>query len=270
MNKKVILAYIVLIICILLLVASYTQWKDKLSSFGQQSPTTVSSPKPDTESDGVKESLKPEQAIEQLLTLTTHQDKQVQEVFRNRLKAGEKVNFLITGSSLMDYGEPGYAERLKTALVAAYGDYITVTAIGFDATSQQFTDKLAEEQIDLSIGYDVILFEPFTLNNNGLVAIEDGHAHINTFRTRLKEHVKDAVIVLHPPNPIYAATYYPAQVTALKSFAEAEGIPYVNHWTNWPDQATEEILSLLGDKSMPNSDGAEVWANTLITYFIAN
>lgn len=270
MNKKVILAYIILITCILLLVASYTQWKDKLSSFGQQSPTTVSSPKPVPESEGVEESVKPEQAIEQLLALTTHQDKQVQEVFRNRLEAGEKVDFLITGSNLMDYGEPGYAERLKTALVATYGDFITLTAIGFDATSQQFTDELMEEQIDLSNGYDVILFEPFTLNNNGLVTIEDEHTHINTFHSRLKEHVEDAVIVLHPPNPIYAATYYPAQVTALKSFAEAEGIPYVNHWSEWPNQATEEILAFLDDKSTPNSDGAEVWANTLITYFIAN
>lgn len=38
----------------------------------------------------------------------------------------------------------------------------------------------------------------------------------------------------HPPNPIYAATYYSTQVTALNSFAEVEGIPYVKYWNKWP------------------------------------
>ena len=270
MNKNVFLAYIVIFLCILLLVGSYTQWKNKLSSFAEQSPTTVASPKPVQKSEGVAESVKPKENIEQLLSLTTSQDKQVQEVFRKRLEAGEKVDILITGSNLMDYGTPGYTERLKTALVGAYGDHITVTAIGFDATSQQFMDELMEKKIDLSKGYDVILFEPFTLHDNGIVTIEDEHAYISVFRSQLKEQVADAIIVLHPPNPLFAATYYPTQVAALQLYAETEGIPYVNHWEGWPDQTTEELLTYLEDKSRPNSDGAEVWANALRTYFIAN
>lgn len=75
------------------------------------------------------------------------------------------------------------------------------------------------------------------------------------------EQVEDAVIVFHPPYPIYAANYYPTQVNALKSFAESKGIPYVNHWQNWQDPNSEEILDFLEDKSVPNSDEAEVWAN---------
>lgn len=275
MKRKVLFAYLVLITCSLLLIGSYTQWKGKLASFNHEGTASnsktppISKIKKDQTVEVPIENKKSNQDVESLLSLTKNQDKLVQDIFRNRLINGESVNLLITGSNLMDYGEPGYAERLKNALEKAYGEFINVDIIGFNVTSQQFYDMDWEKELTLTKGFDIILFEPFTLKNNGLVSIEDEHSHINAFRARLSNIVTDSVLVLHPANPIYSANYYPQQINALGLFAETEGIPIITHWDAWPDPSTEEILTYLDEKSTPNSEGAEVWSNALITYFIA-
>lgn len=112
----------------------------------------------------------------------------------------------------MDAGDPGYAKLLENALLENYGDSIKVNIQGFDSTSLEF---LENTPVDFNAGYDVILFEPFTLKNNGEVSIEDEHAHIEEFSAKLKENVEDAMIILNPANPIYSATYYPSQISLI-------------------------------------------------------
>ena len=264
MNKKAPFSVIVLIGCAILLIGSYMHWKGNISSVGGNSTKQTSSPEKndDKKSDDV---VKPELDVKRLLALRSNADEQVQNVFSNRHESDEKVNFLITGSTILDSGKPGYAERLNNALKEAYGDAISVQIEGFDGTSEEFLD----EKIDLSPGYDIVLLEPLTLKNNGLITIEEEQQHIKTFQERLTDETEDTVVILHPPNPIHAATYYLQQVSALKSFAESEGIPYIDHWPQWPDPATDKISSLLDDSGAPNKDGAEIWANALIEYFIA-
>ena len=264
MNKKSLFAFIVLIGCILLLIGSYMQWKGNISSVGENSTTPISSSSKNSDKKS-DDTVKPELDVKRLLSLTSNANEQVQDVFSNRLESGEKVNFLITGSTLLDSGKPGYGERLNNALKEAYGEAVTVKIEGFDGTSEEFL----EEKIDLNPGYDIVLLEPFTLKNNGIVSIDDEHQHIKSFKKLLTNQTEDAVVVLHPPNPIYAAAYYPQQVSALKSFAELEGIPYVDHWKQWPDPTTDEISAYLVDEGAPNKDGVEIWANALIDYFIA-
>ena len=266
MTKKKVFAFIVLISCIALLIGSYMQWKDKISSVqGESSAPVTGVPTPSEKKDIL---VKPQLEVERLLTLTAHVDESVQDIFLNRLENEEGVELLIVGSTAMESGEPGYAERLESALKDAYGDFVNVSIEAFDGTSTQFIENMSDE-IDFSKGFDVVLFEPFTLTNNGIVVIEDEHSHINSFLERLQSNVEDAVIVLQPPNPIHQASFYPIQVNALQSFAKTKGIPYINHWTKWPDQDSDDILALIDEDNMPNHDGAEVWANALIGYFIA-
>jgi len=266
MNKKALFAFVVLIGCALLLIGSYMQWNNKISSVGGNSTKPIGSTPASTEDNKESEETEePELDVKRLLSLTANADEQVQDVFSKRLESDEKVNILITGSNTIDSGKPGYGERLNNALKESYGDAVTVNIEGFNATSEEFL----EDGIDLSLGYDIILFEPFTLKNNGIVTIEDEHEHIKTFQERLTKETEDAVVILQPPNPIHAATYYPTQVNALKSFAESAGIPYIDHWKQWPDPESDEITDYLDDNGSPNKDGAEIWANALIEYFIA-
>ncbi|MFD1929270.1 SGNH/GDSL hydrolase family protein [Sporosarcina siberiensis] len=275
MTKKVLFAYIVLIGCILLLVGGYSQWKDKLSSFQRERPTqTVVSAAPVTEVEQKETVEEEEAAVEpmdsvRLQKLTANQDESVRALFQKRLDSSEKVDFLMIGSTSMDYGDSGYAERLQVALGETYAEFITFHKISFDGTSSEFMKEIEEERITLDGDYDVVLMEPFTLRNNGKVIIEKEHAHIKTVRGQLSGFVEDSVLILQPPNPIYKMQYYETQVRALNTFAGAQGIPYINHWLDWPAKDSADLPLLLGENSMPNSDGAELWANALIGYFIA-
>lgn len=269
MNKKSFSAFSLLIICIILLVLSYSDWKSKISSYNDDvasdKPKNSQPVSPEKVNTEPKEETEKQSSTDSLFFLTKNQDERVQNVFQARFSKSEKVDFLIVGSDLMESGDPGYAKLLEKALIDNYGDSINVSIQSFDSTSLAFIDNIP----DLSVGYDIILFEPFTLKNNGEVAIEDEHAHIEEFSAMLKDEVEDAVIVLNPANPIYAATYYPSQISALQEYASLNGIPYLDHWQNWPDTDSEDINQLLDESSAPNSEGAQVWADALITYFVA-
>jgi len=274
MKIKTVLAYIVVIVCIILLAGSYFQWKGKIDAVkGNTTETAVKRPikvAPSTNTDNEEQpEVETSMNTKDLLNLTANQEDTVQTTFNKRLEAEEKIDFLIVGSESMNDGSPGYADLLKAELEEAYGRSIEVSILPFDGTSAAFIDQLDTDFIQFSTGYDVVLYEPFTLNNNGNVTIEDEHLHIKNFRSRLQAAVKDAVVIIQPPHPIPNAVYYPSQVQALQEFAKFENIPYINHWAAWPDKDSDELAALLDEDSMPNTKGAEVWANELITYFIA-
>ncbi len=246
------------------------QWKGKISSVGGNTEKIVSTPTPPVSNnvETTEETSEPDDDIERLLALSANADKKVQEVVKSRLESEEKIDFLIIGSEVMNHGDPGYAEQLKSALENAYSDLMNISIVTFDESSDLFIENLNDE-IDFSKGYDIILFEPFTLNNNGVIIAEDQHQHIKTFKNRLQDEVEDAVLVLHPPQPLHRAIYYPGEVNSIKTFAIDNKIPYIDHWTEWPDINSDELPDFLDEESMPNRAGAEIWANALINYFIA-
>jgi hypothetical protein len=270
MNKKTLFSYLVLTGCIILLAGSYMQWKEKISSVGSNSEKQINTVIPPATDNVEKadETSEPDYDVEHLLALTANADKKVQEVVKSRLESEEKIDFLIIGSEVMNHGEPGYAEQLKSALENAYGDHMNVSIASFDESSDFFIENLHDE-IDLDKGYDIILLEPFTLNNNGVIIAEDQHEHIEIFKNRLQNEVEDAVLVLHPPQPLHRAIHYPNEVKSIKSFANDNKIPFIDHWTEWPDINSDELPDFLDEDKMPNRAGAEVWADALINYFIA-
>lgn len=268
MNKKTLFASIVLIGCIILLVGSYMQWNGKISSAGVQSPTPISPSEKDNENKDSKTSAEPEQDTERLLALAANADKQVQAVVQDRLEADEPLDFLIVGSTIMEEGKPGYAERLKTALENAYGDFVNVTIASFDTTSDAFIENVSSE-LDFDKKFDIALFEPFNLKNNGVITPDDQQEYIELFQNRLVEEVEDAVLVLHPSQPLHQAVYYPLEVESIETYATSNDIPYINHWKDWPAIDSDDLPNFLDEDSAPNDAGAEVWANALIKYFIA-
>ena len=199
MNKKTLFSYIVLTGCILLLVGSYMQWNEKISSVGSNSEKVISTPTPpitnnDDEDDEIsEEKSKPDTDVERLLALTTNSDKKVQEVIENRLTSEKKIDFLIVGSEVMNEGKPGYAEQLKSALENAYADFMNISIASFDESSDLFIENLNDE-IDFEKGYDIILFEPFIVNNNGVIIAEDQHEHIQMFKNRLQAEVENCIL----------------------------------------------------------------------------
>ncbi|MBO1915491.1 hypothetical protein J4G37_63015, partial [Microvirga sp. 3-52] len=61
----------------------------------------------------------------------------------------------------------------------------------------------------------------------------------------MKDEVDDAVVVLHPAQLLRRAMNYPAQVQSVKGYADSENIPYIDHWTEWPEVNSEELVQYL-------------------------
>ena len=251
-----------MILCGVILVFSYASWKEKIASAGMPAePAASTAPSEETEEETAAAS--DETAEIDLESLTAAMDPQVQEMFFNRKEQGEKLQLLIVGSEAMDTGEPGYGELLSDALEASYGGFIETELMSFDGTSEEFLLNGPQ----LSSGYDVVLLEPFTLKNNGRVEIESEHIHIQNVYGEILSAQDDAVLVLHPPQPIYGAQFYKTQVTALEEFARIQGYAYINHWQQWPSTEDLTLKEYLTEDSNPNNTGAETWANALIAYF---
>ncbi|MFK4998700.1 SGNH/GDSL hydrolase family protein [Bacillus sp. N9] len=201
-----------------------------------------------------------------VLEKTENWPETARQSFSASIEAGIPYHIAIVGSQALG-GEEGWAAMLRDALEETYSkDLINVSIFEFgDKTSNQF---LADggDQLVADRSPDLVLFEPFTLNDNGRVAVSESHENIATFI----EKVDDAVVILQPTHPIYKATLYPGEVNDLKIFATEQKLPYIDHWEIWPDYKTEEIIDYLvrPKQSAPNEKGHKLWFSYLEKYFI--
>ncbi|MCM3586965.1 SGNH/GDSL hydrolase family protein [Mesobacillus maritimus] len=261
------LVLLLALICVGTLIYGSLHWKEK---------TSVSAEKADTQEQTKEE---PEQQetpakvdTEKLLKLTENWPKAAREHYKMALEEGRPFTILLAGSNALGTDDEGWSIQLKHSLEEAYGDTIEVEVKSYELTSSEF---MSEEKLDelVSLQPDLTLLEPFTLMDNGLVMISNSHQNIEAIRSGLSEANPEHVMLLQPPNPLYNANYYPVQVDALKQFAEEEEIPYLNHWTAWPDPESKEIEDYLVEQdgtTLPNEKGHQVWYEYLLDYFIAD
>ncbi|MBD8013361.1 SGNH/GDSL hydrolase family protein [Planococcus wigleyi] len=259
-------AFLAVLLCVFALVFSYLTWQDKLENVLEQpeEQKTQTSGKKEASTKETKEQNNGELSVN-IKELSANADQAVQDLLIERSDNGEKVQLLIAGSAALDSGNPGYAERLKESLETSYEDFIEVDVLSLTGTSE----ALIGGNVDLSAGYDIVLLEPMTLMNNDRIAIEQEREHISEFNTAVTAEVEDAVVVLHPPQPIFGAGYYLAQVSALEEFAAIYGYAYIDHWSVWPDTDDEALKDFLTEDGLPNDKGAELWTEELEAYFIA-
>ena len=260
-------AAVAVIICVIALVFSYLAWQDKVENVvaEPEKATAQTSEKKEAATKETKKESTSDISVN-VKGLSANADTAVQEVLMERSDKGEKVQLLIAGSAALDSGEPGYGERLKKSLEKSYEGFIEVDVLSLKGTSE----ALIGGKVDLSAGYDLVLLEPMTLMNNDRIAIEQEREHISEFNTAVTAEVEDAVLVLHPPQPIFGAGYYLAQVAALDEFAATYEYAYIDHWSQWPDTDNEELKDYLTEDGLPNDKGAALWAEQLEAYFIAD
>ncbi|TQR12706.1 SGNH/GDSL hydrolase family protein [Psychrobacillus soli] len=269
MNYKRIIAIVISVICIILLIFSFLTWKSKIDNVKAGAKIIDSTQNELVET---KDIVSPTKDRSDSLSRTTvegalkNADENVQNLVLNRFYSKQKVQLLIVGSNSMEDGAPGYATLLTNALTDTYGDFIETDALPFDGTSKQFIEEKMLD-IDWTIGYDLVLLEPFTLHNNGKVIIEDEHRHIQAFEQKVLEEVPDAIVILQPSHPFFQANFYLIQIDSLEKFAARRGYPYINHWTAWPATTDPALDNFLTEDNSPNSEGAKAWASSLITYF---
>ena len=171
-------------------------------------------------------------SAEDIARLGSSLDEKTLDVLLARQEAGEPVQLLVVGSEDM----AAVGETFAEAVGERYAGFIETDVATFDMTSARFVEEgLESDAIDWAKGYDIVLYEPFTWQNNGNVVIEQEHQHLLNVRQLAESHVADVSFLVTPPQPIYRAGYYLTQIQSLKTFTAAQGIPYIDHWENWPD-----------------------------------
>lgn len=258
-----VLTFLLCIAFIAVLYVGQSHWNDKITGTSAQNKQTG------TLKQG--ESAKEEQALmdEQLLSLTKNWPAEAAKNFKKKLAAGDSFKILFVGSPAIGTETEGVFPLVKQGLLNAYGaDHLEVGLKTYNATSNYLIKEnkaaeIAAEQADL------VVIEPFMLKNNGLVS------PANTFNdlTKIIEDVRAAksetVFIIQPSYPIFKANIYPQQTAQLKAFAEENQLPYLDHWTAWPNANTEAIKEYITpDHKAVTEKGAGVWSRFLIEYFV--
>ncbi|RST74177.1 hypothetical protein D4T97_010885 [Siminovitchia acidinfaciens] len=249
---------------IIFIAAAHNYWKGKTSAIV---PAAKVEEKPTN--DVEEKAEKPVTTDADVLAIAANWPKEAQGTFNKSVTQGKPYKIAFVGSESIGKEDGGWSVMLEDALGNAYDDTVEVGIFEYAERSDEFINNGHAEEV-AGFGPDFVLFEPFTLNDNGNVEVEDNHENIKTFISAVKKANEDAVVVLQPPHPIHNATFYPEQVGQLKDFANSEGLDYLDHWSVWPDQENEELRTYLQDKQgAPNEKGHEVWFNYLKDYFIA-
>jgi len=276
MNKTKLIIIFVIIGCITTLFASYTIYQSRIQSI--TNPTQNASDKETPKDKAISkenntsgkesgQSKSDSLTVDEITTLTANMSEEAKAVVTSRLESGEKIQLLMIGSSSIEQGNPGYGELLTTDISEAYGEWIETTSVTFDGNTSELVAALDSELVDWSNEFDVVLLEGMNLSNNGEVIVEDSIEDIETINDRMKQNVTDAVLLVHPSQPLAKATFYPTEVQSFKSYLTSREYTYIDHWIEWPVGNEEEMNTYLTDDSEPNDKGAALWASALSTFF---
>ena len=276
MKKTKLITIFVIIGCIATLFASYTIYQSRIESINnptqnasdKESPKDKEISKENTTSDIENNQLKSDLlTAEEITSLTANMSDEAKALVTSRLEASEKIQLLMIGSSSIEQGSLGYGELLTTDLSENYGEWIETTTVTFEGNTAKLVEELDSELIDWSKDFDVVLLEGMNLENNGQVVVEDSIEHIETINDRMKQNVTDAVLLVHPSQPLASAEFYPKEVASFKSYLTSRRYTYIDHWSEWPVGNVDEMNTYLTDESEPNDKGATLWASALSSFF---
>jgi hypothetical protein len=246
------------ILLILLIYFGQTHWNQQKKAFSKDTPISAG-----------KEAVKQNTSANALLKYTKNWPAEAMERFKQSLNTGTPFKILFVGSPAMGSESDGTFPLVKQKLMETYGEHVEVQLKTYDMTSTQFNSQNKQDEI-AGEAADMIIFEPFILENNGEVLIDKTMTDLAAVMDAVKVAKPETTTILQPSFPLFNAKIYPRQVEELKKYAETHQITYLNHWTAWPDPATEELKNYLTpDQSAPNEKGAQVWSEYLIRFFIS-
>ena len=254
---KKVLTVLTILACAVVLVLGNLYWKDQIANAVGDRPkeSEKAVPKQVKQIPQNKEEKGPD-----LLSLTKNWPEDAAIVYEEKAEAGAAFSILLAGSEA-----DGWMEGTKKALTETYGETVTVDTKSFEMTSAQFIQEGNEKEL---AGADLVVLEPLTLKDNGIIEVNDRFEHIKTMIKAIEDDNLRTGIILQPSYPIHGGIYYPQEVDKLKSFAEENGIAFISHWSEWPDYTTEALNEYV-DKNGPNEKGYELWSKAVSEYLIA-
>jgi hypothetical protein len=253
------LIFLLVLLCVGVIVFGNLHWQSMtLGSTSMEEETGETK----SETTNKEEKNYPSLEIENYLPFAASWPEDARTVYKEKIEAGEKFSIVLIGSDEMETVEEGWNDLVTNALKVAYSETITVESLSYNMNTLDFVREERFNEVT-ELYPDLVVFEPFVFKDNGTVIIEDSIQNIGT----ITEEV-NAPFVITPPQPVYQPALYATQIEELKRYTDESGIPYIDHWSNWPDVEDEEIKTYLDEVSSPNEQGHELWAQGVIDYLI--
>lgn len=266
---KPIYTMIMAVICIFILIAGNFYWNNKtavtVEGGEMKDAVAEASEKPIKKKADKEKKEESNVDVEKVKALAANWPENARNGLVASLDEGRPYHIVFAGSPALGEGEDSWPELVKKGMTETYGNSVfTFTTLIFDTNSNEFVE---EGHIDdlAETGADLILLEPFTLKDNGVVEIEKSAENIEAIIAAVKEENEDTVVLLQPPHPISSSSWYPVQVEELGKFANANGYTFLNHWEAWPEDTTGYLTE---SNDGPNEKGHEIWAKYLLEFFI--
>ncbi|MGD6778605.1 SGNH/GDSL hydrolase family protein [Sutcliffiella horikoshii] len=191
------------------------------------------------------------------------------EILQRKVHNGEVVNLAIIGSEVNSLHNNSWTSIFIQEMELTYNSLFNITVNS--ARSEVTTDdviKGGHHLEGLNAKLDIVILEPYLLDSNGLIPINQSLLNISVIIEELKAENPDVFVFLQPGQPLHKAVYYPKDVEALKSWSEENGYTYINHWASWPDYQSDDLLQYMNPESIiPNEQGHKVWAEYIIKFF---
>jgi len=257
---KKVLVIVTLIVCGAAIILGNLHWNEKISAQGESTATNIE------QADENKKEEQVESESDNLVYAVNLPEK-LQEKIKEATDPDKPVKFVIFGTS---EAEGTWIDSFTKELAANYGKEvfeITVISTGDNSTREIVNEGTFEEINQLNP--DVLLFEPPMLKDNGNVGISNTLSNLEKMFESWQEVNKELVLMVQPPNPLYAATYYPSEVQQLQKFTEGNDLIYLNHWDNWPALDDVKMKDYLTEDNKANEKGYAIWAEYLTEYFVA-
>jgi predicted MPP superfamily phosphohydrolase len=239
------------IICVIVLFVGQSYWNER------------------TDVKAVTEKTKPSSETKiDYFHLTKNWPSEARQQFLQAQRNQKPFHILFVGSMALGTNEQGWAKNASAKIIEAFGsDNIEVSILTYDETTTEFVEGNKQQELKA----DLILFEPFLLNDNdGQIGIQDSLANLSKVIQDVKQVNPKTTFILQPSYPLYGATFYPQQVKTLKNYAEEHKIAYLDHWTAWPNSSDLGLKDyLLEGQSGPNEKGIEVWEKAVEDYFVS-
>ncbi|ARK32220.1 SGNH/GDSL hydrolase family protein [Halalkalibacter krulwichiae] len=199
-------------------------------------------------------------------------DKEATGLLKDLMNDHEHVKITVFGSNsniLDDNSDRSWPYLVETQL-QSYQDASEITTVVIDGERSTSIEILNSEYHNEVIDSDpdLLLFEPFILNDNGNIRIEDSIDALDLMLQRLTSSLPETTIVLLPANPLPGAGFYLSQIEALETYAKEHDYLYADHWTGWPstdDSSLEDYI----ENARPNEDGHQLWADSMVEFLTA-
>src|SRR4051812_152129 len=112
-------------------------------------------------------------SIESLLSYTKNWPVESVNTFKANIQEGKPFKIAFLGSNAQGNEEESWPQIVQDALTESYGEHIAVTAYSYNLTSTEYLNQNLQTEL-IKEQPDLVIFEPFTLKDNGIVEI--GHS----------------------------------------------------------------------------------------------